>query len=273
MKLFFIVLVTYVLLFLTGCSSNKLIRLEDDQNCATIIEGYYSNPKIWNNYYPAFVLKNGKFRLAKEIKRDSIGIFFLEKKTRIFQTPDTLFFPFSEIQTVIDSTRLCTYGEIIDRHAFKDIKLTLHLAYDNDTTYKPIFLELEPNEKFSYCVKPGNYTIKGIVVNNNGRLDGSLGIPKIKFNVESNKTNYIGSISLANNLSDSNNCIVVPYKCFYDSKKSAAVGFMFGLIGTIVYESTKSYNDEADGIYLIKINNDENFKYISNREKVINLIQ
>lgn len=102
MKFTFLNIIILTFILIEGCSQNKLVLLKDNLNCKTVVEGFYSSSRIWNTLYPAFLLKNGTFKLGSEIKRDSSGIYFVEEKTRIFQSIDTLFYPYKDIQTVID---------------------------------------------------------------------------------------------------------------------------------------------------------------------------
>ena len=273
MKLIFISILLISILFIEACSTNKFISVDDDSKCSTTIEGYYSSSKIWNTYYPAFILKGGNFKLASELYRDSTGICFLEKSTRVFQTPDTLFYPYNEIQVVIDSTKKCTFGEIPNRFFYKGIDIRLTLSYAADPKYKPIYIELEPNESFAYCVRPGNYIIDKIEFRIKDNLDESYQIPKISFNVEENKKNFLGSIKLVDSEKDSANCLKIPYKSVVNSGESASVALMFGLVGSIIYQGIKAAGkSDFDGYYYMKTSVDSNFTNSNSEESVINLI-
>lgn len=147
--------------------------------------------------------------------------------------------------------------------------MTLDLKYDEDSTYKPIYLELEPNKHFSYCVRPGTYTIDKIEFSIKENLDESIRIPTIKFRAEVDKSNYLGNIHLVNNISDSSGCIKIPYKIVHNPNE-IGIALMFGLVGTAIYQGLKK--SDIDGYYLLKVSNDSSFEFSSTREHIISLI-
>ena len=270
MKFTFLSIILISLIFIEACSYNKFALYEDDSKCDTVIEGYYASSKIWNTFYPAFISKKGIFKRAAELSRDSNGVYFKEISTRIFQTPDTLFYAYDDLQVIIDSTKKCTFGDIPNRFFYKGIDITLYLSYPDDPKYKPLYIELEPNEKFSYCVRPGKYIIDKIEFKIKDNIDQSYKIPKISFNVDANKRNYLGSIRLVDNEKDSADCLKIPYTNLVNSGESAGVGVMFGLIGTVIYQGIRAMNTDIDGYYYMKVENDSSFSNSTGKESMYN---
>jgi hypothetical protein len=272
MKFLILIIILVSFALLQGCSSNKLAILEDNKDCTTAVEGHYSSPSLWNSYYPAILFKDGNLKLGNEILRDSSRVDFLTKATGVFQSNDTLFIPFSKIKAIIDSSRNCTYGEIPKNYSDRGVEIKIFLSYSEDSTYQPIYFDLNPNEEFGYCLKPGHYRFNKIQFLQKQNIDESLELPDLGFNADTNSTTYLGDIDFINSTNEANKCLIIPYKNIHN-ENDAAIGFMFGLIGTAINEALKSKDKDADGYYLLKITDDPAFKFISRLKHGKNIIK
>ena len=252
-----------LLIIFTACNTNNLYRFDEDPNCTTTIEGYFSAPNIWDSYYPAIV-KKGQIVYGNVISKSDKDIIFVERKSGIFHSPDTLKFPIQDIETIIDSEKNCIYGAIPNKFAVKGLKVKMYLIKRYAPELESIFLELEPNKSFSYCVAPGTYGIDRIEVIYKKGIDESLSVPFRPFIIKPNTTNYIGNVSLLVDTSAcTDNVYKIPFKNLVNNSDAAVAGFLGGVIGGVIYAAVKSANSDVSKYYYFKIENDSSFIPIS----------
>jgi hypothetical protein len=256
---------------LIGCNSNSIVKYQSN-NCNTIVEGSYTYNKIWNTYAPAIVFKKGvSVKFGTVIKQDDKNIVFVETKRRASDNPDTLIYPVNTIRTIIDSAGNCVYGDIPGMFCTKVISLRVYLDRENGSLKENLYWDMEPNENFAYCMKPGKYTINRIEFYSAYGEDESISIPFSAINVDSNKTNYIGNIILCSASSTKQNIYKVPFKTVSDKKQVGATA-TFGLLGGLLYGLSKSTSADSSKYYALVIKNDSTFSPSSKQKNVENII-
>lgn len=270
MKKIFLLL---IVLTLTGCNTNKLITNNKD-DCNTVVEGFYAFPQIWNSVAPAIVFKNNNYvKYGTVIKRNPDNIVFVEKKTGIFHTPDTLIYPLGDIRAIIDSTKECTFGNLPERYAEIGLVLRLYISKKGSAEKEYKYLELRPNQKFSYCLEPGIYSIKKIEYLNAEGIDESDSIPFGEINIEQYKTNYLGNISMITTFDVNNNVFKIPFKQVYSNSEASAAAAFFGILGALAYDLTRGENNETMGYYRIAISDDPQFTPLAKKPVVKKIIK
>lgn len=261
MKIYVLSYLFITSLLIYGCAPNKLIKKSVQPDCETAITGYYSMPTIWNSYFPAMVLKNGYLKRAISYQLKDDGVDFVEKKSGIFSQVDTVFYPYSEITTFIDSNTNCVYGEIPKVFRLKDLKIQMNLFYLEDSTYSPAYMELEPNKTFSYCLRPGTYKIDKILFEHSEGRDKSVSVPSLIFHIKSNSLNNLGHFIItrvsAPEQTNNPNIYYVPFRIVSRKAASAFIGGIGGIVGGIAAVASNAADIYADDYYKIEIKYDE----------------
>lgn len=248
-------------LLATGCSSNMFIDREDDPDCKTVITGSLNENPVWNTFYPAMVLKNGYLKKAISFQMKEDGVDFVENKSGIFSSIDTVFYPFSEITAIVDSNKNCIYGKMPKAFKEKSLSARINLRYVQDTTISPVYIVLEPGETFNYCVKPGTYVVEEIIFTHTQGIDQSLEIPYIKFIAQPDSVNEIGAFTISKagipDRSSKENAVYVPYKILRDNSESNRAAFWGGAISSAMTTLSRQLDDTKAGYYKIEVKYDE----------------
>ncbi len=224
--------------------------------CNTFIEGSFSYPKIWKYNYPALLDKNGYIKYGDVIKKDDDGIYFLEKKSGLFHSPDTLFFTYDKFKTVVDYKNKCTFGEIPEGYFIELSELSISLK-SLDTLVDPPYyfaLELEPNKSFSYCAKPGNYVCENVSFNFSDGMIEAFQVPNIKLEVKKNTVTNIGSIRFLEQWEDTTGAIIISFATKNDDGLGMAA-FLGGAIGAAIYAAA-TQPSEADAYFALEVTKD-----------------
>jgi hypothetical protein len=103
-----------------------------------------------------------------------------------------------------------------------------------------------------------------------GRIDESIEIPILGFEVEQNSVNYIGDIYL-NFYDKEENVFYISYKNIHDPTEAAVAGFMGGALGGAIYGAVKAAAG-SDGIHRFSIENNKDFSSSINLQKKTQLI-
>ncbi len=256
------------ILFLSSCSTNKFIALSDNSDCVTTLEGRFLTKDEYN-YYAPILLFEKKYKMGKVIKFDDAGVFFVEKKSGILHSPDTLSFKYNEIRAVVDSNKQCIWGELKSREKQK-VELRLYATRKDDPEYSPIYIDMVSETDFSYCVKPGVYVISGIYREEKpSSLDKayvSIRQPLFEFVVEKGKTNYLGDITLVADNKKTQNTLSVAFK-----EQGSASPLIGGLFGGLAYGVTNALlNATADscGSFNLDIIHDKEYESKSGKPVV-----
>ena len=235
-KIKIIILVVISILLLNGCSYNQLTRHSNSPTCETTIEGNYFTKSIYKFDGPAILFPWSNLdpiRHGKVIRKDSAGVLFLQNKIGMFGSADTLYFKYNKIRAIIDSNNRCVWGHL-DRNEEIGIHMKIELSKYHEHSYSPIYLDLFPNRKFSYCIKPGKYEITKIIeyfpYKSEEVYYASMPEHIARFEIKRDCANYIGDIKLLDNKSSDKASLVVPCK---NQSTGKTAGFIGGFMGWI----------------------------------------
>lgn len=269
-KINFIILAVTSILLLNGCSLNQLTRHSDSPTCETTIEGNYFSKSIYKYDGPAILFpwsNSVSIRHGKVIRKDSTGVLFLQNKIGLFGSFDTLYFNYNKIRAIIDSNNLCTWGHL-DPKEEVGIHMEIELSKYHEPDYSPIYLDLFPNSKFSYCIKPGKYEITRIIEYfpyKSGEVYYES-VPKhiATFEIKRDSANYIGDIRLLDNKSSDKASLVVACKNQITGKTAGFYGGFIGgfiggaIAGTIV--SIENASADSSGVFRISLKHDKEYE-------------
>jgi hypothetical protein len=141
--------------------------------------------------------------------------------------------------------------------------------------YSPIYMELVSNERFTYCVQPGEYRLTKVVQDIYGNDDfiyESFPVFDFTINALANRANYIGDIYLLTEENKTEQTIAIPY---FKQMNSASAGAAFGLIGgaiggavagALVGIQNAAWKDEIRGYYFFNITYSGSYKSLSKSE-------
>jgi hypothetical protein len=245
-----------------GCGSNKFLTLQDSPDCTTTIEGNFITPKVYKYPAPVVLFNKGNkysYTMGSVISQNKDGVFMVGKSYSIMDSPDTLFIEYSKIRAIIDSNYFCVYGDI-EKKECTDMSLKFYLEKLDEPEYKPIYLELVSNQKFSFCVKPGKYRVIKIVreLSDGDYWYESFPVFNSIIQAEVNQANYIGNITLFSKEKMLNDAAIIPY---FKQVNENSAGAAFGLIGGVIASlSNSSWKDKIRGFYYLTISIDDNYK-------------
>ncbi|MBL7996321.1 hypothetical protein JNM05_13205 [bacterium] len=233
-------LVIIMSLFTFGGCTNYATSTKKDPNCTTVVCGKFVCAEKWVGKYPALMIKDmgeTKSYFGEITEIDSAGVWFdRTKEGFVFSSPR--YYPFKKIVCLIDENNDVIYGSIPKKYG-GTWDMDIMLAPVNVPGGKAITLRLEANKEFAFCLEPNEYLVGNIMFNRgNDYIDVGKDIPVLKFMAQSNKWNYIGDIYM-----DSTVANVAPIKitCKIGSRPSdAANGAMFGLVGAVLLEMSRS---------------------------------
>jgi hypothetical protein len=249
-------------------SSNHLPKFGDSKDCATTIEGNFRTPEIYKYPCPAIIFQkehNIRAMYGDILNINDQGVLLLKRKEGLFDDRDTVFFKYDIIKAIVNEEGFCIWGNL-DEKQKTEMKLSLFIKDTDSIESKISSVQLISNEKFSFCIAPGNYEILRIE-RDLGDID-LISIPEslMRFKAEPNKANYIGDIEIVSINKINDKTIRIPYK-----KKVRVGNVFFGEMGNMS-TTGGTYEIDSVGKFNLIINYDKNFKTISNSEKVISEI-
>jgi hypothetical protein len=247
-----IVLLT-IILFLNCGPIPKVPTVMEQPDCLTSLEGYYYCKDKWTGPTPVLILKETreitrstrkttqrdvyKSIKGKIISTDENGVTFASKQDERSSEFTSNYYPFSEIETLIDEDGRIVYGSIPMKYS-QGLSLELWLEFDMaySSGAKPLKIVMEPNKCFSYCVPWGTYKVTKIMIKDNHNAVG-MGdkYPDLFIKIDEGKANYIGHLFISMQKDEVPDSLYVPvgftitYKTL--SSGSSSAGFWGGVLG------------------------------------------
>jgi hypothetical protein len=234
-----IVFLCIISVTVNSCGIHEAVKTEDAQNCKAVIEGFLNSKVTFIRKGPALIFNQSRDEsiiYGQIVSKNDSGIFFLQDP---FYTPDPTFFSYKNIQCAIDSNRTIIYGKLPKRFQFY-WGMEWSIVSIDDSSQEPIKMVLNANKPFSYCLKPGTYCVSDIEFEGNYSefVDKADSLPRIIFNVETNKVNNLGTINLDfTNIFDSSVCVIPSIIDVRPMQERAFMRKPEGLLGKIL----KSY--------------------------------
>ena len=248
-----------------GCGGIKEAdKSADHPNCRSIVEAFYTTDTTYTTKPPFLLLKksedfNGTRYLFGDIGsiNDSGVVFLRSQKSK--------FFPFEEIDCLIDSNNHIVYGQWKkDPEVVWAVELNCKRIDVPDS--QPFSFILEANQVSSYCIDPGDYKILGIKFNYDEYLDQSIPLNFSRFKVYDNAVTYIGRIhsEYKRNLSAGVN--LIPTVIIRRPSQGFAAASMFGAVGGIVGDLADKDNldrtKKRAGLHGLSVAIDSSYKSI-----------
>ena len=247
---FWIVTICLILAFIfVNCASNRIWTLDQNPGCETSVEGYYHCREPWDKTKPALIIRQGMHMLViggEIVSRDDKGVTF-DPDGKVFTgDPKPEYYPFDEIEALIDENGKLLYGTIPEKYS-RSYALELHLISQDTTKSESVKLLLKPNRRFGFCVPAGNYIVSKLQFKNDymGIIDEGVDIPEFRISVAENKSNYIGDIYLDCGKGDLNDPVLIQYKIARrrdgdrEGYDTVLVGGLFGGVAAGLYEVSK----------------------------------
>jgi hypothetical protein len=222
----------FVLLY--GCGSIKEAQKSANHpNCRSVVEAYYTTDTTYTTKPPFLLLKkpesfNGtRYLYGGIVSINDTGVIFLRSKK-------SKFFPYEEIECLIDSNNHIAYGEWKrDPEVIWNIELVCQKA--NAPNSDPFSIILEANRVSSYCIPSGEYKILYINFFYDEYLDQSDSLKFSRFEVHKNAITYIGTFHSEYKWNLTQGVNYIPVRIIKrGSSGAAAAGVMFGAIGGLV---------------------------------------
>lgn len=278
-------------LILVNCASNRIWTIDQTPDCKTSVEGYYHCEEPWYKTKPAMIIRQGTRMLViggEIVSRDDNGVTFDANGEVFTGDPEPEYYPFKDIEALIDDDGEVVYGTIPDMYS-RSYALELHMTSKDTTESKSLKLLLKPNRRFGFCVPAGDYIVSKIQFKNdyNGIIDEGVDIPCFSVSVVENKSNYIGDIYMDCGEDDLEDPIVIQYKMarrrdgVSDSRErddTVLVGVLFGGIAAGIYEASKDekplYKDPRGivGEHKLFIKNNDEFSVKGVSPRIDNII-
>ena len=234
-----IYLLLSLLIFFACSGARKAVTTSKSPDCPTVVEGFFYSKKTWDHKVPALIIKteNGeKTVTGKSIEQTSEGIVFDPDKEGPFYNPPELLYAYDEIIFAIDENLRILHGELPEGHT-TIWNMEFVIVPAEKPNAKPIRLPLKANERFSYCLEPGHYTVKSFVFKNKkGYVDNGFVVQSMEFDVERGKLNYIGDLYLNYEPYDHPDVYLIPYKVHYRPSHTY-LATTFGLVGSLLSET------------------------------------
>ncbi len=190
-----------------GCYSKGITKDESRApiQCESPLIGYYDRPVYWNSYYPAIILKSGYLQVGVVTSYDDKGIMFLRKKTGILDNPETVFIPYEEVQTVINSSGQLEYGKVPPSFTYSYyLPVNIFVKSVSDTSVPVFRLPIVPDQSFAYCLAPGDYVIQKFQFSYTIK---SVDVPPISFNISADSVNNLGRVFITPTADTSSGCV------------------------------------------------------------------
>jgi hypothetical protein len=238
---------------LQGCAGNKsLVPVKVNHKCVTTVEGFYHSKIFYPNTVPALLLKDvplPKILHGQILGLEHAGIRFDPVREGLLYDPPAVLYKYDEIVCAVNDSRQVVYGVLPDKYS--DVwSLEVFLVSTDQPDAEPLKMALEANQKFSYCLDPGNYVVTKIEFKSRRNwIDKSVSIPKLGFTAVKGHANYIGDLYLDYASPGSPNVHVIPFEIKYRPKAHAAAG-QFGLAGAAPANAPV---ENAAGIHTLRI--------------------
>jgi len=251
-----------------NCATTQVPKLKSKQDCSTSLEGFFHSANAWQKKIPALIVKENPdiILYGKILSIGNDGIIYDPDKESPFYDPEEKFFPFTEIEMLINEKGELVYGQIPKIYS-KSWSMFFHIVSMEKPEQKPMVMEFEQNHKFSFCLPEGNYLVKQILfMDKNGNIDIGKDFPGLVFKVNANQANYLGDIYLDIDDENKDKYIIVPYimgrrnSAFPIYPISSGVfsaaleGAIVGIIESVIYKSKG-----AIGAHLIVIKQESNY--------------
>ena len=184
---------------IVGCSDvHNAHRSDESSPCPAIVEGFFHSKITYKGKAPAISVRrtstpeilNGTI---KNITKD--GILFVPARESIFYDPDTVFFPLDRIQWIVDEGGNVIYGTLPDKKS-RSLDMEFEIYDPSRMETKHFSLTFEANQRFSYCLSPGDYLVDKIRLCWGAIDQEATSIPPMKIRVRPNVVNYIGDFFL-----------------------------------------------------------------------------
>jgi hypothetical protein len=233
-----------------NCASTRILTLKQKPGCETSVEGYYHCAEPWNKAKPAIIIRQGrdmKIITGQIVSQDDRGVMFDPGGEGYIGDPKPEYFKFDKIEALIDENGEVARGSIPVMYS-RAYALELQLRPKDDPEAGSITLQLKPNERFGFCVPPGNYVVSKMQFKNDYRkmVDEGVDIPNLTILVEQNKSNYIGDLYLDCGDENLHVPIVIPYKIVHRAggpedfdMGTAVAGALGGAVGAGIYGAVK----------------------------------
>jgi hypothetical protein len=231
----------FLILSFTGCRTYAPTTLENP-GCKTVISGImYCNGR-WDKKVPVMFTKldDGiRTRFGEIIERNDEGFIFKPDRTQNYGPyPKPKLFKYDDIICMLDSNAHIIYGSFPEKYlSFWGMIWELTSA---SKVASSIYLKIESNSYFSFCLEPDIYIVKSIQFINESEsnyTDFSSYLPEIKINVKVDNNNYIGDIILDNLKFDDK---FYKINCKIGQRPSDVIYGMIGLVGALANELDKS---------------------------------
>ncbi len=212
------------IILLTACSSTESLQIGTQaSSIGTAIEGSFHSKEFFTERSPSLVIKDDndwRLKILKGVivKADENGVVFDEfQKSPFVDPPEKLYKP-GEFVCAIGWYKELVAGELPDKYSeYWDIELQIRRI--DKPGYKPKKFRLLANQKFSYSIEPGEYSVEKIKFKSHKRRgptskweDEGINIPPFVFNATKGFSNYIGDIYLDFALPDKPNVYAIPFK-------------------------------------------------------------
>lgn len=249
-----IIFLLIIFVSFTACRNFALTTFENPK-CKTIISGFMSCNGRWDQKVPVLFMKleDGiRIRFGAIIDRNADGFIFKPDRTQNYGPyPKPRLVKYDEIICMLDSNGQVIYGTFPNKY-LSFWRMEWELVSSTKPKTSSIYLKFESNWNFSFCLEPGEYFVDNIIFKKSdvsNYSDFSEKLPEINIVVKPNKDNYIGDIYL----DDINtNIHVYNIPCAIGQRPSDAnIGIMFGAIGAIANEISKSSKDVFHSLRII----------------------
>ena len=267
--LFFIVIGLFI-----NCSTVNAPLLTNAPNCSSSVEGFYYCTDQWSGNTPAILIKdndNYKIIEGEIISYNDQSVEFDPGKESPFYDPEPKRFDFKDIVTLIGNDGEIIYGTIPQKYS-KAYSLELFLSSLSNPEKKPVTLNLQPNQRFAFCVPPDNYNITRILFKDKkNNIDEAIDYPELVLNIKDGCSNYIGHLMLNPKSSKLENPIILPYKILSRPTQSSTAGILGGAIGGALHAAAMA-SKGIIGEHKLFIGSDNNFTSEGSMPQKNNLI-
>ncbi len=264
-------LLMIITIALYGCANvpgvrNEAPTISDQPQCRSVVEAFLRTDTVYHPKPPYIVLKKSQDFNGTRTYRGGIielndsGVVFLRSKDGQYSV-ETKFYPFSDIECLIDSNNQIVIGEWKKKIGFWNIELMCQKEGNPDAELFSIVLQ--PNQKVSYCIEPGEYRIVYLRFRSTDNyLDCSDSLCCSRFTVARNAITYIGTFELEYRWKPSSGMTMIPFKVLHHQGMNSTYPPM-GLVGGALqyYADKEKAEKEAKEtpFHALKIINDSSY--------------
>lgn len=235
------------ILLLVGCKPYENLQTFEDggEACPATIEGTLTETPKWIGDVPLLVTKgvgrNFEYRTGEILELTEEELLFDEDRRSVANNPAPRHYPVRQIYSLIDENGSIVAGEFPDEdYGTKHYILSIQEVGSDG---KPEGIIMEPDKKFSFCAKPGEYQLTSVLwKRNNGDTDVVADYIDFStvFTVQDQTANYIGSI-YANFDEDIEQAKRHGYPMKVHSRPQNTAGMIigFGLTGAVIDEISR----------------------------------